>query len=65
MKYPDHTFGEACLRWLTEKEEKRSLDGDRTKIEFCLQYFSGKTMSSITEDQIMAAVAKMHNRKHR
>lgn len=62
---PDHTFDEACLRWLTEKEEKRSLDDDRTKIEFFLQYFSGKTMSSITEDQIMAVVAKMHNRKHR
>lgn len=62
---PDHTFDEACLRWLTEKEEKRSLDDDRTKIEFFLQYFSGKTMSSITKDQIMAAVAKMHNRKHR
>ncbi|HGM5350345.1 TPA: tyrosine-type recombinase/integrase [Serratia marcescens] len=61
----EHTFEEACLRWITEKEEKRSLDDDRTKIEFFLQHFAGKTLSSITEDRIMAAVAKMPNRKHR
>lgn len=60
----DHTFDEACLRWLTEKEDKRSLDDDRTKIEFFLQHFSGKNIASITEDHIVAAVAKMPNRKH-
>lgn len=60
----DHTFDEACLRWLTEKEEKRSLDDDRTKIEFFLQHFTGKNIASITEDHIVAAVAKMPNKKH-
>ncbi|EFW11043.1 phage integrase, partial [Serratia symbiotica str. Tucson] len=27
---PDHTFDEACLRWINEKGHKRSLDDDRT-----------------------------------
>jgi len=61
----EHTFDEACLRWLTEKEHKRSLDDDRTKIEFFLGYFSGKTLSGITEDSIMKAVARMPNRKNK
>ncbi|WGM00949.1 site-specific integrase [Arsenophonus nasoniae] len=62
---PDHTFDEACLRWINEKGHKRSLDDDRTKIAFFLTYFSGKSLSSLTENNIMQAVAKMPNRKHR
>ncbi|MGC6387754.1 tyrosine-type recombinase/integrase [Ewingella sp. S1.OA.A_B6] len=61
----EHTFDETCLRWLNEKEHKRSLDDDRTKIEFFLGHFSGKPLSSITEDKVMKAVARMPNRKHR
>jgi integrase len=60
----DHTFDEACLRWLHEKEDKRSLDDDRTKIKFFLHTFSGKNLASITEDHIVASVSKMMNRKH-
>ncbi|ARB86031.1 MULTISPECIES: tyrosine-type recombinase/integrase [Yersinia] len=61
----EHTFDETCLRWLIEKEHKRSLDDDRTKIEFFLGHFSGMPISSITEDKIMKAVSRMPNRKHR
>lgn len=60
----DHSFDEACLRWLHEKEDKRSLDDDRTKIKFFLNNFSGKNLASITEDHIVASVSKMTNRKH-
>ncbi len=62
---PEHTFDESCLRWLVEKVHKRSLDDDRTKIEFFLSHFSGKLLSWLTEDKVMAVVAKMPNRKHR
>lgn len=61
---PEHTFDEACLRWLSEKDHKRSLDDDRTKIEYFLRHFSGVNVSSITEDKVMAAVANMVDRRH-
>ncbi|MBU9820594.1 hypothetical protein J1782_11870 [Rahnella sp. BCC 1045] len=61
----EHTFDETCLRWLTEKEHKRSLDDDRAKIEFFLGHLSGKPLSSITEDKVMKAVARMPDRKHK
>ncbi|POP46878.1 integrase [Superficieibacter electus] len=61
---PKRTFEECCIRWLREKEHKRSLDDDRTKIEFFLRHFSGRDASTITAEQVHDAVAKMFNRKH-
>ncbi len=61
----EHTFDEACLRWLTEKEQKRSLDDDRTKIEFFLGHFHGQALSSITEDKIVAVTSGMIDRRHK
>lgn len=61
---PKRTFEECCIRWLREKEEKRSLDDDRTKIEFFLQHFSGRDISTITAEQVHESVSKMINRKH-
>ncbi|WP_340619286.1 tyrosine-type recombinase/integrase [Xenorhabdus siamensis] len=63
--YPKVTFDEACLRWLQEKEHKKSLDDDKSKIEFFLSYFSGWQLSNITEIEILAATAKMTNRKYK
>lgn len=60
---PVRTFEECCIRWLNEKEHKRSLDDDKTKIEFFLQHFSGRGIGTITADEVYAAVAKMSNRK--
>lgn len=31
---PMRTFEECCIRWIREKEHKRSLDDNKTKIEF-------------------------------
>lgn len=61
---PARTFEECCIRWLREKEDKRSLDDDRTKIEFFLQHFSGRDISTITAEQVNDAVSKMINRRH-
>lgn len=61
---PARTFEECCIRWINEKEAKRSLDDDKTKIEFFLNYFSGRDVSTIKADEIYAAVSKMTNRKH-
>lgn len=58
------TFEECCVRWIREKEHKRSLDDDKTKIEFFRMHFSGRDISTITADEIYAAVESMMNRKH-
>ncbi|WP_353168390.1 site-specific integrase [Providencia sp.] len=63
--YPSVTFDDACLRWLQEKEHKKSIDDDKTKIEYFLEFFSGKLLSSITETDILKATTGMINRKHR
>ncbi|MDE9467578.1 tyrosine-type recombinase/integrase [Xenorhabdus bovienii] len=61
---PTRTFEECCIRWLREKEHKRSLNDDKTKIEFFLQHFSGRDISTITADEVYDTVSKMKNRKH-
>ena len=61
---PVKTFDEACLRWLDEKQHKKCLDDDKSKIGFWLQYFEGKPLAYITEERIQSAVAQMVNRKH-
>lgn len=63
--YPSVTFDDACLRWLQEKEHKKSLDDDKTKIEYFLEFFSGRLLSSITETDILKATSGMINRKHK
>ncbi|WP_339378901.1 tyrosine-type recombinase/integrase [Xenorhabdus sp. BG5] len=61
---PTRTFEECCIRWIREKEHKRSLDDDKTKIEFFLQHFSGRDIAKITADEIYNVVSNMKNRKH-
>lgn len=62
---PVRTFEECCIRWLREKEHKRSLDDDKTKIEFFLGHFSGRDIASITSDEVQEVVSGMINRKAR
>ena len=62
---PTKTFNEACLRWLHEKDHKKSIDDDKTKIEFFLKYFHNVPLKEITEDRIRLATESMDNRKHR
>jgi integrase len=61
---PDVTFEEACLRWLEEKADKKSIDTDKVLIGFWLNYFEGEKLKSITEAKIYATVSKMRNRVH-
>lgn len=62
---PQRSFEEACIRWLDEKEHKRSLDDDKVKIEFFLQHFAGRDIATITGEEVQKIVGKMINRNHR
>ncbi|WGL99713.1 site-specific integrase [Arsenophonus sp. aPb] len=64
-EFPSVTFNDACLRWLQEKEHKKSLDDDKSKIEYFMTFFSNKKLSSITETDILNATSNMINRKHK
>lgn len=61
--FPDVTFEEACLRWLEEKADKKSLDTDKGRIGFWLEHFEGMKIKDITEAKIYASVSRMQNRK--
>ncbi len=61
---PQKTFEEACVRWIKEKQHKRSLDDDKTKIAFFLLHFSKKSLSNITEDEVTHVISEMKNRRH-
>lgn len=62
---PKKTFDEACVRWIREKEEKKSLDDDKSIIGFWMMHFAGSLLSDITAAKIMEAVDGMENRRHR
>lgn len=62
--FPAVTFEEACIRWLDEKDSKKSLDDDKSRIGFWMQHFSGVPISAITEQKIYSAISKMTNRRH-
>ncbi|HHG9511394.1 TPA: tyrosine-type recombinase/integrase [Citrobacter amalonaticus] len=62
--FPDVTFEEACLRWIEEKSDKKSLDTDKGRMGFWLEQFEGVILKDITEARIYSAVSRMHNRSH-
>lgn len=62
--FPDVTFEEACLRWIEEKSDKKSLDTDKGRMGFWLEQFEGVRLKDITEARIYSAVSRMHNRSH-
>ncbi|WP_237387150.1 tyrosine-type recombinase/integrase [Xenorhabdus sp. Sc-CR9] len=61
--FPDVTFDEACLRWIEEKADKKSLDDDKGRMGFWLEHFGGVRLKDITEARIYMAASKMKNRK--
>lgn len=61
--FPDVTFDDACMRWLEEKAEKKSLKDDRSRMAFWLAHFEGVRLRDVSEQKIYAAVNKMSNRK--
>lgn len=61
--FPDVTFDDACMRWLEEKAEKKSLKDDRSRMAFWLAHFEGIRLRDVSEQKIYAAVNKMSNRK--
>ncbi|WP_368933038.1 tyrosine-type recombinase/integrase [Citrobacter sp. RHB21-C01] len=63
-EFPDVTFEEACLRWIEEKSDKKSLDTDKGRMGFWLGQFEGVRLKDITEARIYSAVSRMHNRSH-
>lgn len=62
--YPNIIFEEACVRWLEERADKKSLDTDKSIIGFWLMHFSEVNLKEITATKIYAAVNTMQNRKH-
>lgn len=62
--FPDVTFEEACLRWIEEKSDKKSLDTDKGRMGFWLEHFEGVKLKDITEARIYSAVSRMHNRSN-
>lgn len=60
---PAYLFEEACLRWLKEKQHKRTIDKDKGKIKFWRQYFSGRKISEITNNECQDIVSRMKNRR--
>lgn len=63
--FPEVTFDEACLRWLQEKADKKSLDTDKVWISFWLDHFGGARLKDIHEPKIYAAVSQMKNKNIR
>ncbi|EML0364164.1 site-specific integrase [Providencia rettgeri] len=59
---PEYTFDEACLRWLKDKQHKRTLRNDKCKMRFWLIHFKGRKLSSITNNECQDLIAKMKNR---
>lgn len=62
---PSRSFEEACLRWLDEKEHKRSLDDDKVKIDFFVRHFAGRDIATITGEEVAKIVSKMIDRNHK
>ncbi|WP_144372593.1 tyrosine-type recombinase/integrase [Vogesella urethralis] len=62
---PVKTFDEACLRWLEEKQHKKCLDDDKSKIGYFLEHFAGRPLADINERAINQAIAAMTDRRHR
>lgn len=60
---PDVTFEEACLRWIEEKADKKSLDDDKSRMGFWLLHFEGVKLKDITEAKLYTAISKMTNRR--
>ncbi len=60
--FPDITFEEACLRWLEEKVDKKSLDTDKSRMLFWLEHFEGVRIKDVTEARIYSAISNMTNK---
>ncbi|EEZ8070704.1 hypothetical protein ACDU05_004877 [Escherichia coli] len=60
---PDVTFEEACLRWLEEKADKKSIDSDKSRIAFWIEHFEGIRIKDISEAMIYSVISKAYNRK--
>ncbi len=49
---PRRTFEEACVRWLQEKADKKSLHSDEEKIRFWKKHLAGKFIDQIDRDMV-------------
>lgn len=62
-KTPDYTWDQACLRYLQDKANKKSLSDDITKIKYFTGYFRNRVLRTITRDEVVQAVnALVHTR---
>lgn len=62
--FPRKIFDDACVRWIEEKQHKKSLSTDKSIMKFWLEVFGGQQLSSITAVKIYSAMSKMKNRAY-
>ncbi|WP_255358758.1 tyrosine-type recombinase/integrase [Snodgrassella sp. CFCC 13594] len=55
---PNVYWDEACIRWITEKADKKSLEDDKRKMKL-LTAFRGKTLNSLNRDFIMQTITQL------
>lgn len=60
---PEYRFEEACLRWLKEKQSKRTINADKGRIRFWLQHFKGRPISTITNNECQNIISRMKKQK--
>lgn len=54
---PKYTFEQAAVRWLDEKDHKRSIRDDIAKLEYFRIHLAKLTLDSITRDQVVELLA--------
>jgi integrase len=54
---PKYTFEQAAVRWLDEKDHKRSIRDDIAKIEYFRIHLAKQTLDSITRDQVVELIS--------
>ena len=55
---PKRTFEEACVRWLQEKADKKSLHSDKEKIRFWKEHLTGVYLDDIGRDVVSDLLTK-------
>lgn len=60
--FPNVTFDDACMRWIQEKSDKKSIREDKIRMVFWLSHFEGVLLKDITERNVYSALSTMVSR---
>lgn len=59
---PKRTWDEAALRWLQEKQHKKSYRDDVSRIRWFTRHLRGKTLDQVSRDMIDGIISRHHAR---